>query len=27
MKETFIRGEEAGDPDLQAKACGKMTVT
>jgi len=27
MKETFITGEEAEDPDIQAKACGKMTVT
>jgi len=25
MQETFITGEDTGDPDIQAKAGGKMT--
>jgi len=25
MQETFITGEDAGAPDIQAKAYGKMT--
>jgi len=25
MQENLITGEDSGDPEIQAKACGKMT--